>query len=560
MILLFKNAIKNFLKNKIEIIILIVLSFFTVFIFIGIFGFVSYQKNQSNYLNNVGKRADIILSYESIKGVNSNSSFFFGTPNYQADGTEKQKFQWAESTGFSNVFEKIMSSLLYMSLGNGLPNGKQFNFKINMTDDRIMQDNNTLIKIVPWESFIQNSPGAISEKKYKYKLEKNATNVGNFNKNGNYSFYWSDEYQSLNTYYDATPSNAPILYNNAMTPNGKLINIKNWSNMNSKYTPQYLTNNFPFYDYFKQVNSPVLIAGKVPTNVNEIDINPEYARKHNIDFKNPEKNKMLINSVEYTVVGYATSPKYLYPIFSPVNLSPNAANQCTVFTQLDFYTNIFESRFDTNDISREISIQIQISNKNKQYAINLFHNWFNKYKNSSSILSNLNFNSISKNSNYVYINRYFFNIKLSDFILYLGIVVIIIFVLISVFVIIIITIQQINSDSKKIGILKALGYKNLSIISFYLLIPLTANVIGIILGVICGIVFWGLEILIFSNYFNFATINSFSSSNYLQIFSSMWYFILCSVIFPIIFIFSLSFVFLNKYLGNNITSLIYKAH
>lgn len=227
---------------------------------------------------------------------------------------------------------------------------------------------------------------------------------------------------------------------------------------------------YKFHTVTESINLSYIVEGRLPIDIYEISIFPEFAELNGIDIG----DTYVINDKEYSVVGFHYQPEFLFPIFSLSTISFNPAFQtlvlCTEETIEDMNQYLFTKYHVKGDLTKIFedfdyetvqSGDLSALDKNMQ-LINII------------MPSNINFRIISLELEVNNANA-FINIFLP---LFIGFVTILLLVFMK---------RYIDKNKKDITTLHALGYTNneiaRSIIIYPLLISLS-SIIGYILGLL----------------------------------------------------------------------------
>jgi len=218
---------------------------------------------------------------------------------------------------------------------------------------------------------------------------------------------------------------------------------------------------FRFIRETNDVNLTYVMDGKLPTSDNEIAIFREFALRNDLYLG----DSLDINGQVFTITAFIAVPDYIYPIFSfdsplftpqtqTLALTTPAVYESLNERELVLYSGFFREPVDNMDrVITEISNFPGVS-----YAMN----------NQANIrISTIDFHLSS--------NR-LLAMTFSSLLL-----------MMSVLVLILITKKRISAERIQIGILKAMGYKEETIIASYLIYPIIASFVGALIGFFLGV-------------------------------------------------------------------------
>lgn len=210
------------------------------------------------------------------------------------------------------------------------------------------------------------------------------------------------------------------------------------------------------------VNRTYLISGELPAEDNEIAIFREFAVRNGLGLG----DKLDIGDRQFMITGFIAVPDYIYPIFS-------------------FDSPLFTPATQTLALSTEA-----VYNSLEERELVLYSGFFrdpDAIDMNAAILEISNFPGVA----YAMSNQANIRISTIDFQLTGNRVLAMTFtgllLMMSVLVLVLITKKRINAERVQIGILKAMGYKEGSIIASYLIFPIFASFIGALIGFFLGI-------------------------------------------------------------------------
>lgn len=570
--LLWKNMLKSFFRNKVELMTLTVIVTIVTIVIIGLSGFIIFLKTQNTTINNSGNAADAEIDISSQSSVlpTNNCGSLLGELNLKVNSDKTLSYSFTGDQSTAGSINCLISTVNYIISDGGVGDGSASNpfgnpigtYQFNVSDDRIMESttdgsatNSTLYKIVPLQNFFNDT----SKSNDNFKLNPNcfpdfdsktAVNIANT--------YEYEEYQQLMGHENYINWKANPFTHNLADKSDTSSDQINGIKIVQK-------NNVPgpkIQDALKWVDKPILIKGQYTNSIHDVDISYEYAKYHNINLN----DTITVNNTKYRVVGFAVDPKYIYPQFSPINLTPNNHLQCIIYTQGDFYDRTFDSLFGTTMYDRELSLQLKITSGNKQLILDKLNSEFNFLKNNSSntpnnntgnLFSTFSFNDVH-NSSYIYANRMDFINKIRAILYSLTIIFSIIIFASAIFSLTVIIKKQINEDSRKLGILKALGYKTSSLSSSYMIIPFVISFLSVVAGFVVSIIFWGLAITMFSLYLNFNLNDIWSANTFSHIFDHSLAWVIIGIVLPVVFTTFASFYITYLNIKKNVVTLLYK--
>ncbi len=236
------------------------------------------------------------------------------------------------------------------------------------------------------------------------------------------------------------------------------------------------------YEENNQINKMYLIEGKFPKNENEIAILPGYAKKNHLKIG----DTYTVLDQNYTIVGFAYAPDYIYPlisfsmpIFDETNNNIAIVNETTYQKVVGVNDNsiALDYQFPT---TRKFEISVSVETEETENDSPFAGDPVMRILDEDKIMMDIN--TITRLGRIAALQMEFASNRLfAECFLYL-------LLAISVLIIVIITKKRIDDERLQIGVLKSLGYNRFSIAASYLVYPIVGSLIGGILGYIIGII------------------------------------------------------------------------
>ncbi|WP_172793095.1 ABC transporter permease [endosymbiont 'TC1' of Trimyema compressum] len=225
----------------------------------------------------------------------------------------------------------------------------------------------------------------------------------------------------------------------------------------------------------KNINIPYLMDGRLPETGTEITLTDLFAEANNLTVG----SKIEINGVNYTVVGLAYAPNYIYPIISMKSpLYDYKTKSAAYLTEegintfkgdkVSFFIGHFIDGIPSTDVLKEM-------------------------KNDEA------FKFIALGSEIITISSVDLEIKADKVI---SNVFVTFLLLITAIIIVLIVRKRINGERKQIGVLKALGYSPFKIANSYLVYPIIISITGSVIGIIFGYLLYPYLLNFYRGYFN----------------------------------------------------------
>ena len=541
---IFKNSILSVWKNKLEIIIIAILSTIIIFMVLSFSSFILFLTIQNKAIKDSCFSSDneINMNWQS-KWVNESTDYTpLGLFKFNNSNISASNFTVLNESSYLNFINTYRSIIDAYNTKHKTSIKLMFNTTI---DKNFFNSNGNEFEVLPIHaSFWHNNWQKYSEKykNYNVNINKNAF-PDNF---ANYDKYLENEWNTKKKYVNLALNSdkyKPYIKNDTnVRGSGKFIHhIHKWENEQGP------------------INTIDLIKGRLPENNDEIDISYSYAYFHNIKIN----SLMSISKQQYKVVGFGSSYKYMFPELHPFNLIPDNKKECLVWTLYDFYSSSFSNTFLNYNYSDNVfTLQFKFINATKgqkKIIIANFKTIYNSLMNGilSSEKKFVDF-VVPSDKSYIFYHRTHFIIEIKNIIKFLIIILEAIVFAISFFSLFIIILKQNQQDSKQIGVLKALGYKNSEISVMYIIVPIISSIIGIMGGFVLSIIFIQVFILIFLRYLNFSINGIFSPTIISTLLSKDYLYIIFSILVTLIFVVSCSFAVSLKLVKKNNIELLTK--
>lgn len=229
------------------------------------------------------------------------------------------------------------------------------------------------------------------------------------------------------------------------------------------------------YNSSNKINVPYLVDGRFPQNNGEIAVYPEYLKDNNLTIG----GNINILDKTYKIVGTYYAPNYIFP---KIDLS-------SVFFDSNTQTLVLMKKDDFDALNIDMDGYLVGAFNNKPTDYNQVVRTISDDKECNYILDYMSDLSIGGG---LFTMITAFNITSTA--------VLIAFVLISMLIVSFVVRQKVKSDSKQLGILKALGYNTYSVSSSYILFGVIAG-LSAILGFFIAIIFKNPALSILRGYF-----------------------------------------------------------
>lgn len=236
------------------------------------------------------------------------------------------------------------------------------------------------------------------------------------------------------------------------------------------------------YEENNQINKMYLIEGEFPKNENEIAILPGYAKKNHLKIG----DTYTVLDQNYTIVGFAYAPDYIYPLISFSMPIFDETNNNIAIVNETAYQNVvgvndnsiaLDYQFPT---TRKFEISVSVETEETENDSPFADDPVMRILDEDKIVMDIN--TITRLGRIAALQMEFASNRLfAECFLYL-------LLAISVLIIVIITKKRIDDERLQIGVLKSLGYNRFSIAASYLVYPIVGSLIGGILGYIIGII------------------------------------------------------------------------
>ncbi|WP_032122241.1 ABC transporter permease [Clostridium amazonitimonense] len=266
-----------------------------------------------------------------------------------------------------------------------------------------------------------------------------------------------------------------------------------------------------------KINKPAVIEGDKLSTMGEINLDPYYAKAHNLSLD----NKLLINNMDFKIKGFISLPDYVYPIKNETDLMSDAKN----------FGIAIISREDFNSLdNKQMFYSLKLNSNNEES--------FKEYLNSNNKI--LNWMSSRDNGRINFVDAKIKSIKDISFTLPLSIL------LLTIFLVDMILWRMIKKEYGSMGTLMALGYRKSEIIKHYLNFSIIIGVLGSMLGLLLGILLLNPMIKFFISYFNIPFDHIIFDVKYVFI----------SLAFPLVMLMSTTLLVLNLALKHTPLDLI----
>ena len=443
--LLFKNGWKDIIKNQIQTISLIILTFLSCAIFTTVSITDSRITNQYQYLNQVSNQQDFTLDfYNSNFHLNNGQAYKTSSLDEAAQITLGRL---ATSMKNSFYFDRIESR----------------NFSI--------QNNNKTIKVVGYSNRQKIDKIFLYGDYQKYNFKLSDMNGDNRAALINKEFADKNNIK-IGDIIRLQPDNKgqSILVKKDIPNLYQSINLNNFKN-SIENSPYKIYNWFQVKGYGISANfeTPIIDESKpLPNKLNEgiIYINNKY---FGLSFDNDKKSKNY-NTWQY---------------------DPNA-DKVSVYSNTDKEITYMGKAFNKNHINQIIKdINSKLFN-----PINKLNYYYTKDNGDNKICYSNN------DSSYRFYNRYhLLDVTIKSFSTYSYLLTVIILVTTLVALILVIR-KKIENQRSQLGVLKSLGYQKKELLISFIAYPLVISLLGGTLGFLIGIALQQPIINIFSNYFN----------------------------------------------------------
>jgi len=225
-------------------------------------------------------------------------------------------------------------------------------------------------------------------------------------------------------------------------------------------TIQDQTHTFRFIRETEIVNQTYVLEGRLPTADHEIAIFPEYANQNHLLIG----DTLTINEQPFAITAFIMLPDYIYPIFSFDSPLFNPQTQTIIIATDQIYEQFAQGEL----VLFSGSFRDEANPEEMVAAISNYPGVSYAMDNQMNVrISTLNFHLHS---------NHLLSITFSNLLL-----------LMCVAVVLLMMKKRINGDRMQIGILKAMGYSQGSLIISYLIFPLVIAIIGSIIGFFLGI-------------------------------------------------------------------------
>lgn len=208
-----------------------------------------------------------------------------------------------------------------------------------------------------------------------------------------------------------------------------------------------------------------------------------------------KRYKMLVDKIEYLILGVGITPDFVYPVFSESLLIPNTANEQLYYVNQTGYERTASS-FLTNPT--ETGIVARLPNLN--HDLDVINQWAVKNMSWPPNLKAAYSNTDTTNILNLLAARTVFIPNLINTISLVSSFLTIAILLVAIFVTILILVSYLKKNTEQIGILKANGVSGRKINLSLLIFSLIPGIVGSFIGYTLGISMQNVAINLFSNY------------------------------------------------------------
>lgn len=267
-----------------------------------------------------------------------------------------------------------------------------------------------------------------------------------------------------------------------------------------------------------KVDIPALIKGK-PLTSGAILLDPSYAKANNLK----SGDSLKIYNQSFTISGFMSLPNYIYPLKSESDIlnDPNSFGIAVI------------SKEDFNNINKGNSVYAIRFNGGKSKLADRISEFKNYLRNENVFI--LSWMNVSDNPRVTYFTAKLSGIDKMSSSMPIAIL------LLTCILTGIVMLRMLKRESIIVGTLYALGYKKSEIMKHYLLYPLIISLLGGILGTILGTLVLRPMMTYYVSYFNIP-VGSLSFNIY---------YIIISILLPVLFLIVCSYFIVNKSLKNS---------
>lgn len=301
------------------------------------------------------------------------------------------------------------------------------------------------------------------------------------------------------------------------------------SNFNVNLRQEYLFSDFATNIRYRVIsinpnndakkNNIKIISGTYPTGANQIVINPQFAEKYNYKIGDTLK----IGSYKLIITGIGGDNFTSLPVVHPINFLPNPAKEAVLFvnhqlfirdefirySDIEDISNVYLT-YTGNHIANDFELFRLFLNDNFKKNNNSIETVYQKmlaYNNNpqdiQKITEDLKITSTIENSDSNnYINRGFNSLPtITRTYTWFSIIIVIFMTMLTVFATVLIIRKTVERNATQIGVLKALGYENKTIIGSYWSYALITTILAVPIGWIVGSILQIAVMKIFENFF-----------------------------------------------------------
>ncbi len=227
---------------------------------------------------------------------------------------------------------------------------------------------------------------------------------------------------------------------------------------------------FKFLSIHERINLPYLVDGRFPITSNEIMIFKEYAELNDLTLN----SELTIDGRTYTIVGYAYSPEFLFPILNFATIQFDPQNQTLVFAKEQTMRSMDQNLFFRYTAKGDLS---QIAQIDSYTTIqNLDRSNLGRHMQMVSVLlpSDLNYRVIT------------LKLEVENATVFIDMFITTFVVVLTLLLLLFIK-RYIDKYKKEIDILTSIGYTKKEITLSYMLFPFllsTTSIIGYFIGLL----------------------------------------------------------------------------
>ena len=227
---------------------------------------------------------------------------------------------------------------------------------------------------------------------------------------------------------------------------------------------------FKFLSIHEDINLPYLLDGRLPISSNEIMIFKEYAELNDLELL----DELTIDGRAYTIVGYAYSPEFLFPILNFSTIQFDAQTQTLVFAKEQTIRMTGHNLFYRYAVKGDLS---QIAEIDSYSTVqNIDRSSLGRHMQMVSVLlpSDLNYRIIT------------LKLEVENASVFIDLFITTFMIVLSLLILLFIK-RYIDKYKKDIDILSSMGYTKKEITLSYMLFPFllsTTSIIGYVIGLL----------------------------------------------------------------------------